>query len=185
MTTQHPALNLHAAPTSGSRRSFPRFRAGIWPWVPALLLVSLLGTQLAVLSSALDDPAFATEPDYYRKALDWDMQQSRARASQALGWVARARADGATLAAQTVSVSITDAQGAAVSGAALRATAFPNTRAGQARELSFREVSPGLYRAELGATRPGIWELRCSAARGPARFESTLRFELGAAGAQP
>jgi nitrogen fixation protein FixH len=184
MTPQHPLLDLHAPPSGGSRRPFLSSRAAIWPWVPALLLVSLLGTQLAVLSSVLDDPGFASEPDYYRKALHWDTQQARARESQALGWVARASVVGATPAARAVSVSITDASGAAVSGAAVRATAFPNTRAGQARELSFREVSPGMYRAELGAARPGIWELRCSATRGQARFESTLRFELEASGGE-
>jgi nitrogen fixation protein FixH len=187
MTTQHPALDLHASPPAASRRPL-RLRAGIWPWVPALLLVSLLGTQLAVLSSALDDPAFATEPDYYRKALDWDTQQARARASQALGWTASASADGATHAlhaARTVSVSIADAHGAPVSGAAVRATAFPNARAARARQLTFREISAGVYRAELGVARPGVWELRCSATRGQERFESTLRFELDAAGVEP
>jgi nitrogen fixation protein FixH len=146
------------------------------------LLVSLLGTQLAVLSSVLDDPTFSTEPDYYRKALDWDTQQALARDSQALGWTARASSDAAPGAARAVSVSITDGQGAAVSGAALRALAFPNVRAGQARQLTFREASPGVYRAELGAARPGIWELRCSGTRGQQRFESTLRFELAAPG---
>jgi nitrogen fixation protein FixH len=185
MTTQHPAFDLNVPPSGGSRRPFFPSRAAIWAWVPALLLVSLLGAQLAVLSSVLDDPTFASEPDYYRKALDWDTRQARARESQALGWIARAWADGATAATRTVSVSITDAHGAALSGAAVRATTFPNTRAGQARELSFFEVSPGVYRAELGAARPGIWELRCSATRGQARFESTLRFELEATGVEP
>jgi nitrogen fixation protein FixH len=185
MTTQHPDIVLDAPALGASRGLFLRFRARIWPWVPALLLVSLLGTQLAVLSSALDDPAFATEPDYYRKALDWDTQQARARDSQALGWTARASADGTTHATRAVSVSLTDAHGAAVSGAAVQAAAFPNARAAQARALTFREASPGVYRAELGAARPGVWELRCSAMRGQERFESTLRFELDAAGGEP
>jgi nitrogen fixation protein FixH len=185
MTTQHPDIDLDAPAPGASRGPFLRFRARIWPWVPALLLVSLLGTQLTVLSSALDDPAFATEPDYYRKALDWDRRQARARDSQALGWTARASADGATHATPAVSLSIVDARGAAVSGAVVQATAFPNARAGHARELTFREASPGVYRAELGAARPGVWELRCSATRGQERFESTLRFELEAAGAEP
>jgi len=178
MTTQNPALDLHPASTPEAPRSRPRSRASAWPWVPALLLGSLLGTQLAVLSSALDDPAFSTEPDYYRKALDWDAQQARARESQALGWTARASTDAANAAATTVSVSITDAEGAPVSGARVGAMAFPNVRATEARELTFRELSPGLYRAELGAARAGLWELRCSASRGQQRFESTLRFEI-------
>jgi nitrogen fixation protein FixH len=143
--------------------------------------VSLLGTQLAVLSSALDDPTFSTEPDYYRKALDWDARQARLRASLALGWTARASTDGGG----AVVVSITDGAGQPVSGAALRAEAFPNARAGQPRELMFREGASGVYRAELGAARPGIWELRCSAVRGQQRFESTLRIEIQPGGVDP
>jgi nitrogen fixation protein FixH len=164
-----------------SRWLLSRLRVRVWPWVPALLLVSLLGTQLLVLSSVLDDPTFSTEPDYYRKALDWDAQQARARESRALGWTARAStaAAGATA---SVTVAITSAQDQAVDGATLRAVAFPNARAGQPRELTFREVAPGVYHAELGSARPGLWELRCSAVRGRQHFESTLRVEIQAGG---
>ena len=181
MTTQHPALGVpDASPPRDSRRPSFRLPARVWPWVPALLLVSLLGTQLAVLSSALDDPSFASEPDYYRKALDWDTRQARARQSQALGWTVRAAVDGRMSATRVVSLSLADARGVTIDGAALSAIAFPIARAGQARELAFREVAPGLYRAELGVARLGIWELRCSATRGHEHFESTLRFEIEA-----
>ena len=187
MTTRHSvlALPLTPIPPEAPRRLFSRLRTSVWPWVPALLLLSLLGTQLAVLSSALDDPAFATEPDYYRKALDWDTQQQRARASRALGWTARATADGTAPSERVLTVSIADAGGQPVSGAVLHAVAFPNARAGQARELSFRATAPGVYRTELGAARPGVWELRCNAVRGQERFEPTLRFELDAPGIAP
>lgn len=187
MTSQPPTLAARALPDGVPPRRAARSRAALWPWVPALLLVSLLGTQLAVLSATLDDPAFATEPDYYRKALDWDSLQARARQSQALGWAARATAVPGERASGAVSISlaIDDGHGLPVSGAAVRAQAFPNVRARQVRELGFREASPGVYVAELGAARPGIWELRASAARGEQQFETTLRLELGAPGVEP
>ena len=94
----------------------------------------------------------------------------------ALGWTARA--DGASGATPAVTLTVRDAQGAPVSGAAVRAQAFSNVRAGQARDLTFREIEPGVYRAELGPARPGLWELRMSATRGQQQFESALRFEL-------
>ena len=187
MTTQHPALDLPRAASApdAARRLSARLRVGVWPWVPALLLVSLLGTQLTVLSSALDDPAFATEPDYYRKALDWDTQQQRVRASRALGWTARATTERAAPGSPVLVVTIVDAGSQPVSGAVLHAIAFPNARAGQARELMFREVAPGIYHADLGAARPGVWELRGNALRGEQRFEPTLRFEVEAPGVTP
>ena len=161
-----------------------RPRASVWPWVPALLLVSLLGTQLLVLSSVLDDPTFATEPDYYRRALDWDSQRALARESQALGWRATV-SSGAGSPANELTVSLLDGRGNPVAAASVRALAFPNARAGQARELTFDERSPGVYRALLGTARPGLWELRLSARRAQQRFESTLRFELAAAQETP
>jgi len=185
MTTQHPALDLHASPPGAARRPFFRFRASLWPWVPALLLVSLLGTQLAVLASALDDPSFAAEPDYYRKALDWDARQAAVRDSRALGWTARVTAGPATHASRAVSLSLIDAHGAPVSGAIVRAIAFANARSTQIRELTFLEAAPGIYRAELGPARLGIWELRCTATREKQRFETTLRVELEDAGDEP
>ena len=58
----------------------------VWAWVPALLLGGLLGTQLTVLHYVLEDPSFALESDYYRKAVSWDAQRELERASAALGW---------------------------------------------------------------------------------------------------
>jgi len=185
MTTRHPTLDLHPSPPNDSRSKFVRWRTAVWPWVPALLLTSLIGMQLAVLSSTLDDPTFATEADYYRKATDWDAQQARARQSQALGWTARARVEASAGAGHALSVSLEDARHAAIDGAEVRAIAFHNARAGQPRELILPELSPGVYRAELGAARAGVWELRLSAKRDPDRYETTLRFEIDPAGGSP
>jgi nitrogen fixation protein FixH len=180
MTTQLSDPNLGAAllPRSTALAP-PRFQAArLWPWVPALLLVSLIGTQLTVLASVLDDPTFATEGDYYRKAVDWDAHMARQRQSQALGWTARVRTGEPEAAGRAVAVTLVDARGEAVRGARAHGIAFPNTRAAQPRELIFEEAAPGVYRVLMPAERAGLWELRLSAARGSDAYEATLRFEL-------
>jgi nitrogen fixation protein FixH len=142
------------------------------------LLASLIGTQMTVLASALDDPTFSTEDDYYRKAIDWDARMARQRRSQALGWTARAHVDALAAGDRGVSIELRDARGVHVSGAQARAVAFPNARASRPLELALDERSPGSYHGQLGAARAGLWELRLTATRGPDAYETTLRFEL-------
>ena len=176
------SAGVHVAPDgakAAARQGRPSRRgAGLWPWVPALILVSLLGGQLVVLSSTLDDPTFATERDYYRKAVDWDARMARQRESQALGWSSSARLVRSASGGARLLVRLTDAHGQPIGGAALRATAFHNARAAQPLELTLREAERGSYEAELGHVRPGLWEVQLSAERDHAEYESTLRVDV-------
>lgn len=179
----HPStLDLDATqrrPHSAARR--PRLALGrLWPWVPALLLGSLIGAQMTVLSFVLDDPTFATEEDYYRKAVDWDARMLRERQSDALGW--RARLDAPSSVRSRLSLRLEDAQGNPVSQAEVKGVAFHNARAGQPIVLMLDEVSPGRYQVELGTVRPGLWELRLHATRERDSYETTERFDVLPAG---
>lgn len=167
-----------------SRSARPRFAWGrLWPWVPALLLGSLLGTQMTVLAFVLDDPTFATEADYYRKAVDWDARRVRERQSQALGWTAQLSVPSTP--ERSISLQLGDARGGPIGNARVTGIAFHNARAGHPLVLELDEVSPGVYRAELGAVRPGIWELRLHATRDRDSFETTRRLEVPAEASQP
>jgi nitrogen fixation protein FixH len=153
------------------------FSSGLlWAWVPGVLLASWLGTELLVLHSVLDDPSFALEPDYYRKAVAWDAQRDLARESQALGWHAAlvaeptARARGLAL-----RVEFRDAQGAPLGGAVVHAQAFANARAARVFEAALVETAPGTYTAEIPSSVIGIWEFRLEATRGAQRFAEVLR----------
>jgi nitrogen fixation protein FixH len=175
----HPStLDLGASRGRADTRSHrPRFTVGrLWPWIPALLLGSLIGVQMTVLAFVLDDPTFATEEDYYRKAVDWDARMLRQRQSQALGWTAELSV--ASTRPHPVSLQLRDARGNAVSNARVNAVAFHNARARHPLVLALEEVSPGLYHVELGAVRPGLWELRLRASRGRDHHETTHRFEV-------
>jgi nitrogen fixation protein FixH len=179
----HPStLDFGASSGRAATRSHrPRVAAGrLWPWIPALLLGSLIGAQMTVLAFVLDDPTFATEEDYYRKAVDWDARMLRERQSRALGWTARLSVESTRQ--HPVSLQLRDARGQAVSNARVNGVAFHNARAGHPLVLALEEVSPGLYRVELGGVRPGLWELRVRANRGRDDFETTHRFEVPADG---
>jgi nitrogen fixation protein FixH len=188
MTTyHHPDTQLTSDGSSPARgaRSPLLPAAKLWPWVPGLLLAGLIGTQITVLASALRDPGFSTESDYYRKAVDWDAQMVRQRRSRALGWTARASAETLGAGLTALELRLSDARGEVVPGAQVRGVAFHNARAAHELEMELTEVSAGVYRALLGHARPGLWETRITALRGADAFEATLRFEVQPSGVEP
>lgn len=150
-----------------------------WAWVPAGLLLGLIGTQLVVLGNVLHDPAFATEPDYYQKGVDWDTSQAQKRRSDALGWHSELHAGSAAEAGGALlRVQLSDKLGLPLAGARLRAVAFHNARASQAFDLRFEETAPGSYEAALGGARGGLWELRLSATLRGDSYERVFRVDL-------
>lgn len=148
----------------------------LWAWGPGLVLAALLGTQLTVLHFVLDDPSFALEPDYYRKAVAWDTQRELERQSQALGWHADLAAQPAPRArGLELRVQLRDAQQRPLAGAAVHVQAFANARAARVLEAALLETAPGTYTADIPSNVLGLWEFRVEATRGAERFAEVLR----------
>jgi nitrogen fixation protein FixH len=194
MTTSHAISSATPAPPSGGSSAArpplsgqsspppPRW-ASRWAWAPAAVLVTLIGAQVSVLAAVLDDPTFSTEPDYYRKAVDWDAHMARTRESAALGWTVRARVEPAASdrgGEPSLSVVLSDQRGEPVAGARMQALAIFNARAARPLALALAEVAPGRYRAALGSYHAGLWELRLTAERAAERYETRLRLDLAA-----
>ena len=155
------------------------FLAGgrIWAWVPVLLLGGLLGTQLTVLHYVLEDPSFALESDYYRKAVSWDAQRELERASAALGWQAQLTATPAPQGTR-LRLQLKDAGAGPLSAAAVRLQAFANARAAQQFEVALAQTAPGVYEGNLPSAANGVWEFRLQATRGAARFAKIVRLSV-------
>jgi hypothetical protein len=152
-----------------------------WAWAPVALLVALIGTQVTVLAAVLDDPTFSTEPDYYRKAVDWDAHMTRVRESQALGWSVRAQVEppgSGSRRTPSLTLALSDRHGGPVAGARVQALAFYNARAARPLVLAPTEVTPGRYRTDFDAHHPGVWELRLTAERAGEHYEAHVRLDL-------
>jgi nitrogen fixation protein FixH len=162
-----------AHPPALSRRA----RYG-WPVGIALVLFLSAASNIAVMFIARSDAAFAVEPDYYAKAVNWDGTMAQERANAALGWRAVATLDLATPGTPgTITVRLTDRSGVALAGATVGVEAMHNARASQRYAAALTERSPGHYTAALDAHRPGAWEVRVSAARESMRFTAALRLD--------
>ena len=156
-----------------------------WAFVPVVLLVSsALGVGgMAVV--AVRDPNFATESDYYQKALRWDQTQAQAAENQRLNYrlMLPSSVTVDRTGRATVEVKLLDQQGLPVQGAAISGEAFANAYSGDIHALTFSEHSPGVYAARLTARQRGVWIFRLTAQSGAAHFTADLRADLIPGGA--
>jgi nitrogen fixation protein FixH len=148
-----------------------------WPWFVVALLVATAGGQGVILYAATHDPTFAVEPDYYKKAVDFDSTIQLQRGNLTLGWTATARG---TASPDTIVVQLTlaDRVGAPVAGAHVAGVAIHNLDGGTHVPATFTDLGGGAYEARLATPRRGLWELRLDATRAGERFTPTLRMDV-------
>ena len=156
-------------------------RGWFWPAAIVSLLVSGAAANIGFMIVANRDQSFAVEPDYYRKAVDWDRRMAQEARNAELGWGATAsleprRGDHARLVAR-----ITDREGRPLTGATVTVEAFASARANRMATVTLTpETTPGAYAATLDGARPGLWELRLRVVRGEQVFTRTLDQDLAA-----
>jgi FixH len=156
-----------------------------WAFVPAaLLLTSAVGVGgMAIV--AIRDPNFATEPDYYQKAILWDQTQAQAAENQRLSYrlllppSLKFDKHGRV----TLELELRERLGQPISGARITADAFANAYSGDIVRLAFSERTPGVYQAVLSVHQRGVWVFRISALAGTEHFTADLRADLVPGGA--
>ena len=157
-------------------------RGWYWPVGVVALLVGGAGANIGLMIVANRDPSFAVEPDYYRKAVEWDRAMAQEARNATLGWRVSARLEPADAGRARLVALVRDRAGAPVAGAAVAVEAFPSARA---RQIATFTLAPadgaGVYAVTLPRARPGLWELRLRVARGAEVFTRTLSRDLAAA----
>lgn len=147
-------------------------RAMLWPIAIATVLALTMAANIAVLVRAGGGEDAPIEPDYYRKAVAWDSTMAQRDRNAALGWQLDA-----ALAAGTLSVRLTDRDGAPLEGAAIAVEAVHNRAARPLRaQLTARGAE---YGVALPLAHPGLWELRFDVLRDGARFTQVVRLDTG------
>jgi len=155
-----------------------------WAFVPAGLLVAMLAGLLTLAVIAADDPSFAVESDYYKKAVAWDGELQQRAENERLARRVSLATRASSKRTATLALSVIDSRGEPLKGADVELEAFPNARAGERQRVVFREGGPGAYAAELSLTHMGLWELRLTVTRGNDRTTHVLRVDFdGASGA--
>jgi nitrogen fixation protein FixH len=151
-----------------------------WPIGVAAILAATVGANIWIAVVANDDPSFAIEKDYYRKAVEWDSTLARAQESTRLGWRLAPQLGEMTANGARLRVQLVDSAGVPVQGAQVKVAAFFNARADRVIEATLEPIA-GDYEVELPVTHAGQWELRFDVTRGSERFMTTSRIEAVAA----
>ena len=158
-------------------------RSGIgWPIGVAVVLALTVGANIWVAFIAGDDPSFAIEQDYYRKAVTWDSTLAQQRVNERLGWhlipTLGAVGRGTTT---PLTVRLVDSTGMPISDATVHVSAFFNARANTVVEAALTPDASG-YEARLPIAHAGAWELRFEVRRGDQRFTAVSRVDAVSGG---
>jgi hypothetical protein len=155
-------------------------RARLWPWgIGAVLVLTVVGNA-AVYQAANDANAAAVEPDYYRKAVEWDSTLAQEERNHQLGWRAEIDPDPMdSSGASTIAVTLQDAAGSPIAAANLDLIAIHNAAAATPSHDSTRTDDAGRARIRLPLRHRGLWEFRLTATRGATRFTAVLHRDVG------
>ena len=149
-----------------------------WPIGITTVLAATVVANIWVMRVASDDPSFAIEPDYYRKAIEWDSTLAQARQDSILGWRLTPNLQVVDATGKTrLSATLTDSTGAPISGAVVKVAALPVARANEVHEVTLAAAGAGEYAAQLDSRREGRWELRFDVRAGSIRFTEVARVE--------
>jgi nitrogen fixation protein FixH len=157
-------------------------RGTAWPVAVGAILGTCVAANIWLIRLASTDPSFAIEEDYYQRALHWDDELAQRRQNDALGWqlaptLSAVSADsGAEL-----RLTLRDAAGKPLEGAAVTVRALHNARAGEPLDAELAPRGTADFAARLPMRRPGLWELRFEVRRGTDRFTARQRVDARAA----
>lgn len=158
-------------------------RGRVWLLLPAGLLALNLAIVAVTVTMAAGDRSVATEPDYYRKAMNFDEQARAREASRRLGWKAAAEVGGiggGGGGGREVVVRLTDREGGPIAGAEVEVVMFAHVRSGDRRtvRLTERRERPGEYAGVAEVDRTGLWRVGVGASRGTDRFTEELEVRI-------
>lgn len=155
-------------------------RTWLWPGLVIGLIVMQAALAGTLLVCATNDPSFAVEPNYYRRALNWDAEAAQRRASDALGWTLSLEVapTANVVGEREVRFRLHDRAGAPVNDAHLDVVAFHHARGSERIGLMPTEKGAGEYACAAPLRKAGAWEFRVRALRGVDQFIATELVEV-------
>jgi nitrogen fixation protein FixH len=164
--------------TEGAQKTTAAGKA--WALAPVVMIASMLGGLGYMAHLATDDPSFAVEKDYYKKAIDWDSTQAQAATNARLGWSIDLSVEPRDQQLSLV-VHAKDSHGAPLRNANVRVEAFANARASHVVKADLQPQTDGALAASIPLVRPGLWEFRFVVESAGQRFTEVVRRDVGGA----
>lgn len=149
-----------------------------WPIAIVGVLTLVVALNAALLFVANDDDSAVVEPDYYRRAVNWDSTLSARDRDLALGWSAGLELGPLQTRGVMVSARLFDRAEHPIRDAEIDIVAIHNRDAARQVHGRLEADAGGGYRGLVALHRPGIWELRIAARRGNSEWHETVRREV-------
>ena len=147
-----------------------------WPIGVIVILAASMAANILMMRIANDDPSFAVEPDYYRKAVLYDSTLAQTHRNLDLGWGVQAFADSIARGRPTrLRVVLRDERAQPLLGAVVDATVLFNARANDLVTATLTDDGAGVYSATFPINTPGEWEVRVNVTRDTSHFTSSTR----------
>jgi nitrogen fixation protein FixH len=147
-----------------------------WPAAICTILGITVALNVWVMRVANDDPSMVVEPNYYARAIRWDDEMAQARRNAALAWTVTPTLGATDAGRAELRVSVRDAHGAPIDGAAVTLEAFAILRSGDVVHATLAPDGDG-YRTSVPMRTRGRWELRFTVVRGGDRFTAVQRVD--------
>lgn len=150
-----------------------------WPWLVTAALAFTVGANVVMFVAASGDKnGSVVEPDYYRKAVDWDRTMAQRAASDSLGWSTTARLERDVSDSTLVVVRATGSDGAPLVGVRFTATLIHNLDAARPVRVALAEFPDGRYEAPAALAYRGLWEVRLEGRRDAERYVNIAHTDL-------
>ena len=157
-------------------------RGQYWPFLIVGLLGLALSFNLSLLVYSLNDPSFAVEKDYYKKAINWDKKVAQEERNRRLGWrIVLPKKMAAHSQKRRLCLQLHDRDGSELLAAQIQVIAFHNARASQQLQAHFLRHPTHGYCSPLLLARQGLWEFRFTIIHRGRFFTHTHRRSLAAA----
>lgn len=143
----------------------------LWPVSIAGVLALTVVANGFLLYEATKPGTEAVEPDYYRKAVNWDSAMAQARRNVVLAWRVEGRLDSAG----RLTLSLTDAAGRPLEDAHVAVEGFALAQAARLYHATLDLDPDGRYEGTVPSPQRGLHEVRVTVTRGADRFTAVLR----------
>jgi len=151
------------------RGLLPKLR--LWPGMVFVLIgLNFCIVGFTVYAAGRHRSSHAIEPDYDRKALNWNETARQIAHNAELGWTIRVDSVDAGI----ITATLLDRRGEAIHGADIAVEGFHHARRGDVLHSTLAASSAGGYRAELAVHAAGLWEFRFTVRHGGEVFTSAI-----------
>lgn len=157
-----------------------------WPLAIIIFFAVVFSANAVLIYLAVNSKNGLVTDDYYKKGITYNKVIEAQKVQDALGWTGKAEAGGLAVGeAGTFRFSLTDRDGAPVTGARVEAILFRPTKEGFDQKTALAESAPGTYQGQVRPPLPGRWDLKISAVHPEGGYRYAQRIEVQGSGPAP